>query len=74
MRPRRRGGWRGGRKKQGKQLSLYRTCLEVGWRHDNIILHDHQDRGGGVLCRWRHTMSVAEEETKREAGTNCEEV
>ena len=30
--------------------------------------------GGGVLCWWRHTLSVAESEAKREVGENCEEV
>ena len=30
--------------------------------------------GGGVLCRWQRTLSVAELEAKREVGANCEEV
>ena len=30
--------------------------------------------GGGVLCRWRHTLSGAEAEAKREVGADYEEV
>ena len=30
--------------------------------------------GGGVICRWRRTLSVLEAEAKRGVGTNCEEV
>ena len=30
--------------------------------------------GGSVLCQWRHTLLVVEEEAKREVGANCEEV
>ena len=45
---------------------------EAMWSY--AFLHALLNRGGGVLCRWRHTLLVAVAEVKREVSANCEEV
>ena len=59
--------------------SAERLCGDEGLvidrgRRGITLSHARPNRGGGVLCQWRRTLSVAVAETKRGVGANCVEV
>ena len=51
----------------GNAIICFHMPAQTEWTSYSIV-------GGGVLCWWRRTLSVAEVEAKREVDANCEEL
>ena len=81
MHPRGRGGWRRGRQ---RQVNHHHHIIIVWRSGEDVVICFHMPAqtegtaysvvGGGVICQWRRTLSVAEEEAKREVGAKYDKV